>query len=853
MASKASTPEVESVRQQEDGNKLDGGGEEFENLDSQAEDFQATEEDPCFPLNHKSNLSEKESVSTSRSSIDKKQLDYLENEKDERILVHDNNIDYSMPNSKTPKSKLSFINKIGRNGDGKKLNFANSTFEKRVRKNLGLTHYGFVVGIVLLCLIILSLLIIIVLGITWPKIPHSQLYPICTKTACLRASSLVLPKLDKSIPPCDDFYGFLCGHWNKKHSKPPPTRSRWGPEEEMDLRLSEMIRGLISTLPHPTRANSLTWKMKNFYDSCMSLDNIETDKERPLTNIIFDLGGWSVLRNFLILTWDFTSVLIRLHDQYGVEPFFSVSVVSDPRNASRNILQISPTGLGLPHTSYYYREKNDKMATSYIRYMKDVAQLLGATSNDANSFSEDMFYFERRIAEITPPAEELEDIRKHEIHTINSLKILAPSIPIHGLLDKMMGKPNIDDDTEVLVTSTFYLSKISNIVATIDRKALNNYVLWTLVKQYLPYLSQSFTDIYYIYNRGMAGLAEPMERWEFCIKTLQKYMDVGLVVQLEKRIPLPVRTENARVSEEIFQAIRMVIKESVTKSDWIDLDLHKHMISKLDNLTLKIGFPAEYLDYTYLEEYYSKLYVQKNNFFENIQYGVSFLKEEMRRRYAYPKEEYKWIRLMSSQTEVSYIPSANMVVVPQRLLMEPYFESDYPKAMQYGTLGVDIARKIVSSLFKYNVLYSANGTRIKDRTLLANLSLTSIDNQMQCLGGLAASLDVPDEKITNRTSLNTFVSMSAVRQALKALKRATAESEHVHQVGLEEYENDSLFYIAYGQRMCIVQTSQRADVENTTSSSLGNKQFIKAIGMQLKSFADAFHCPTPSNYCKDIL
>lgn len=189
MASKASTPELESLRQ--DGNKVDNGGEDFENTYSQAEDFQAAEEDPCFPPNHKSNLSEKESVSTSRSSIGKKQLDYLENEKDERILVHDNNIDFSMPNSKNPKKKLSFIDKIGRNGDGKKLNFGDSSFEKKIRKKLGLTHHGFVAGIVLLCLMILSLLIIIVLGITWPKIPHSQLYPICTRTACLRASSLV--------------------------------------------------------------------------------------------------------------------------------------------------------------------------------------------------------------------------------------------------------------------------------------------------------------------------------------------------------------------------------------------------------------------------------------------------------------------------------------------------------------------------------------------------------------------------------------------------------------------------------------------------------------------------------------
>lgn len=74
------------------------------------------------------------------------------------------------------------------------------------------------------------------------------------------------------------------------------------------------------------------------------------------------------------------------------------------------------------------------MATSYIRYMKDVAQLLGATTYDANSFSEDMFYFERRIVEVTPSAEELEDIRKHEIHTISSLKIIAPSVGYSKLL-----------------------------------------------------------------------------------------------------------------------------------------------------------------------------------------------------------------------------------------------------------------------------------------------------------------------------------------------------------------------------------------------------------------------------------
>lgn len=52
----------------------------------------------------------------------------------------------------------------------------------------------------------------------------------------------------------------------------------------------DRIRQLITTMPHPDRANTLNWKLKYFYDSCMALDNIETDGGRPLNRIITELG-----------------------------------------------------------------------------------------------------------------------------------------------------------------------------------------------------------------------------------------------------------------------------------------------------------------------------------------------------------------------------------------------------------------------------------------------------------------------------------------------------------------------------------------------------------------------------------
>lgn len=145
----------------------------------------------------------------------------------------------------------------------------------------------------------------------------------------------------------------------------------------------------------------------------------------------------------------------------------------------------------------------------------------------------------------------------------------------------MFPKANIDDNTEVLVTSTFYLGKISNVLATIDRSALNNYVIWSFVKEYLPFLSQTFMDIYYVYNREMTGATEPLERWEFCIKTLERYMDFGLAAQLERSEPVQVRENNEKIVGRIFDSVRDAVRESVTKSSWVDLELYRHLINKV--------------------------------------------------------------------------------------------------------------------------------------------------------------------------------------------------------------------------------------------------------------------------------
>ena len=52
-------------------------------------------------------------------------------------------------------------------------------------------------------------------------------------------------------------------------------------------------------------------------------------------------GGWHVLRDFSVHSWDYRLALQRLHAAHGVSPFFKVSVVPDPRDSVKSIIQVS--------------------------------------------------------------------------------------------------------------------------------------------------------------------------------------------------------------------------------------------------------------------------------------------------------------------------------------------------------------------------------------------------------------------------------------------------------------------------------------------------------------------------------
>lgn len=160
----------------------------------------------------------------------------------------------------------------------------------------------------------------------------------------------------------------------------------------------------------------------------------------------------------------------------------------------------------------------------------------------------------------------------------------------------MYPNANVTEETEVLVTSVDYLTKVARIVATTDRTTMNSYIIWTLVRKYLPYLSSQYVSVVNSFEKELfgnyisactrfrlrrfyfAGIDSPLARWEMCVDLVQQFMGIATESMLGKQYPLSNHT--IKLVNEIFGVIKAAAEKRLEKVKHMP-DLYMHLKKKV--------------------------------------------------------------------------------------------------------------------------------------------------------------------------------------------------------------------------------------------------------------------------------
>ncbi|TRY64311.1 hypothetical protein TCAL_00498 [Tigriopus californicus] len=738
---------------------------------------------------------------------------------------------------------------------------ARDNYLKKYARKFGLNDRGCYIACVLACLAFFFLVIIIAMILSWPASPlrHSGPLHFCSKPPCLEAAAGILGKKNASLDPCTDFYSYACDGW-VAHEGIPSSKSSWSTLSAMEYQSRIEKSRLITMASHePSQFNSIEWKVQNFYQSCMSLSFIESDREKPLTKIINNLGGWEVLRSFNMYSWESHRVLRELHTEYSVNAFFRIDVIADVNDPNRSIIQVNPDGLGMPDKSYYHRLPDDPAIQAYQTFMKDSAQLFGASSTEAHKFSIDMFNFEKRISEITPDGDYLENPMKiNNRMTVKDLHIMAINVPWLEILKAAYSDAPLSEETEIMVVSPQYAADIGVIMSTTDRGSLNNYLMWRLVQSYMPYLSKSFREVTNLYRKSLSGAQKPLERWEFCEITTERFFShlMNSLYAQQK----PYLRERQTVVKKLFDYIKHNVAKSVSVSDSYDYVSRRAAMNKLKNMTVQIGTPEFLLDRKYLKLMYNHLLVQKTDFFQNIQYGVIFLRKREELALVSPGEENGWLAHLTA-LQVGYSAVSNKVIIPEVLLQPPLFHPGFPHSVNLGGLGVKMTESVIKGVTGYGLMFDPQGRLQFAPEHASNFSssiyfqpLTAFDTSAECLVSSLSSSGVDTPDILRKCRRETAVTVSALQETFKALNDILELEKGAILPAMETFDPQSVFFLTFAQSLCSQQSMKERDIERTARHRLLNQELLKGALSQTQGFHTFFGCSfNDLQVCQTIL
>ena len=146
--------------------------------------------------------------------------------------------------------------------------------------------------------------------------------------------------MNVSADPCDDFFLFACGNWNKKHMI-PEDRASISTFEVLSDQIQLILKGLLEEPPNELDSEA-TLKAKDFYLSCMNVTAIREQGLHSIQQLLKFLGGWPVAEG---PQWrpsiSIETLLARVRGHLNMGVLMELWIGPDDKNSSNNIIQAS--------------------------------------------------------------------------------------------------------------------------------------------------------------------------------------------------------------------------------------------------------------------------------------------------------------------------------------------------------------------------------------------------------------------------------------------------------------------------------------------------------------------------------
>jgi putative endopeptidase len=496
---------------------------------------------------------------------------------------------------------------------------------------------------------------------------------------------------DPSVRPGDDFYRYANGAWLER-AVVPPDAAAVGTIEALRDGVRADLRGLIEeqAARTPLVPADADGKVGAFYRAFMDEDRVAALGASPLAR---DLAAIRRART--------RAALARLMGESGSgfhAGLFDLTIEPDAKAPSRNALELSQAGLGLPARDYYLGAGFARQRAGYEAYAAGLLALIHWSR--PRERARDIIAFETAIAQASwPPEAQRDAARTYNPMSPAGLEKRAPQFPWRAYL----AGAGLSPVKRVVVAEASAFPRIAAIFARTPIATLQAWQAFRTADKAAPYLAPDFVRARFDFrDRILSGRTDQTPRWRWGVDAVNLLVGWAAGDLFVRRYFPPAAKAQL---ETMVEQLRQAFARRIARLDWMTPRTKAAALAKLARIDVKIGYPDRPRDL-------SALRIDARDLYGNV---VRSRAHEWRRlvaALAKPVDRGLWPVKPQDISAYQY-PTLNEIGFPAAKLRPPYFDPEADPAVNFGAIGAVIGHELTHGFDDEGRHFDAEG-RLRD-------------------------------------------------------------------------------------------------------------------------------------------
>jgi putative endopeptidase len=636
--------------------------------------------------------------------------------------------------------------------------------------------------------------------------------------------SLDRTNLDRSVDPCNDFYKFACGGW-QKNNPIPADQASWSVYAKLANDNQRFLWGILQSVANQPAAiaknrTPVQQKIGDYFSACMDTSAIDRRGLTPLKPALARINALTT-RPTLI-----AAIASIQHDLPG-SFFFASSTGQDAIDSSTIIAELGAGGLGLPDRDYYLKTdpKSLKLREQYVAYIIKLLTMTGESQAQAKADADATLQIETALAQASLSRVDQRDPHKtyHKLQ-LAELRALAPAIN-WATYFKTQGAPNL---ASLNVSQPEFIKVVQSELTARPVAALQGYLRFHLATAAAGSLSMPFQQVQFdFFSTTLRGIPAMPPRWKLCTRQVDGALGEALGQEFVRRT---FSADMKARTQLMTTQVEAAMQSEIEALDWMSPETKIEALRKLHAIRNKIGYPDTWRDYTALT-------IKPTDYYGNVLRATSFEEDRHWSKLGKPVDRNEWG--MTPPTVNAYFnPQMNDINFPAGVLQPPLYDIKLDDAPNYGQTGATIGHELTHAFDDEGRQFDASGN-LKDWWTPADAK--NFEDRINCVRNQYATYTIVDDIHIN-SKLTSGEDVADIGGTLLAYLAWKKQTETQHLTAIDGFTPDQRFWVGMAQWACENSRPENLRVNALTNPHSPGFARINGVVTNIPEFGQAFSC-----------